>query len=52
MLLGKFRTSGYRCAQLAIRLFLYVEAPDKSSSKRKQKIHICYDLVGFVPLKG
>lgn len=27
---------------------VYVEAPDKSSGKRKQKIHICYDLVGFI----
>jgi len=29
---------------------VYVEAPDKSSGKRKQKIHICYDLVGFIPV--
>ena len=29
---------------------IYVEAPDKSSGKRRQKIHICYDLVGFIPL--
>ena len=28
----------------------YVEAPDRSSGKRKQKIHICYDLVGFIPV--
>ena len=27
-----------------------VEAPDKSSGKRKQKIHICYDLIGFIPV--
>jgi len=29
---------------------VYVEAPDKSSGKRKQKIHICYDLVGVIPV--
>ena len=29
---------------------VYVEAPDKSSGKRKQKIHICYDLIGFIPV--
>ena len=29
---------------------VYVGAPDKSSGKRKQKIHICYDLVGFIPV--
>ena len=29
---------------------VYVEAPDKSSGKRKQKIHICYNLVGFIPV--
>ena len=28
----------------------YVEAPDKSSGKRKQKIHISYDLIGFIPV--
>ncbi len=27
---------------------VYVEAPDKSSGKRKQKIHICYDLIGYI----
>lgn len=26
------------------------QAPDKSGGKRKQKIHICYDLVGFIPV--
>ncbi len=26
------------------------EAPDKSSGKRKQKIHISYDLIGFIPV--
>ncbi len=29
---------------------IYVEAPDKSSGKRKQKVHIEYDLVGFIPV--
>ncbi len=29
---------------------IYVEAPDKSSGKRRQGIHISYDLVGFIPL--
>ena len=27
-----------------------VEAPDKSSGKRKQKAHIEYDLVGYIPV--
>ena len=29
---------------------IYVDAPDKSSGKRIQKIHIKYDLVGFIPV--
>ncbi len=29
---------------------VYVEAPDKSSGKRKQGIHVEYDLVGFIPV--
>lgn len=29
---------------------IYVEAPDKSSGHRVQKIHIEYDLVGYIPL--
>ena len=29
---------------------VYVEAPDKSSGKRKQKGHIEYDLVGYIPV--
>ncbi len=29
---------------------VYVEVPDKSSGKRKQKIHICYDLIGYIPV--
>jgi DNA invertase Pin-like site-specific DNA recombinase/Pyruvate/2-oxoacid:ferredoxin oxidoreductase delta subunit len=28
---------------------VYVEAPDKSSGKRKQGIHISYNLLGFLP---
>ena len=30
---------------------VYVEAPDKSSGKRRQKIHIEYDGIGFIPLE-
>ena len=29
---------------------IYVEAPDKSSGKRRQSIHIKYDGIGFIPL--
>ena len=29
---------------------VYLEAPDKSSGKRRQNIRISYDLVGFIPL--
>ena len=29
---------------------IYVEAPDRSSGKRVQRIHIKYDLVGFIPV--
>ena len=29
---------------------IYIEAPDKSSGKRRQNIRIVYDLVGFIPL--
>ena len=29
---------------------IYIGAPDKSSGKRRQCIHIQYDLVGFIPL--
>ncbi len=31
------------------RLFI-VDAPDKSSGKRRQKIHIENDLVGYIPV--
>lgn len=30
---------------------IYIEAPDKSSGKRRQGIRITYDLVGFIPLE-
>lgn len=30
---------------------VYVETPDKSSGKRKQGIHVEYDLVGFIPVE-
>ncbi len=29
---------------------IYVDAPDKSSGKRQQHIHIKYDGLGFIPL--
>ena len=29
---------------------VYVEAPDKSSGKRKQRVHIEYDLIGYIPV--
>ena len=29
---------------------IYAEAPDKSSGKRRQSIHIKYDGMGFIPL--
>ena len=29
---------------------IYVEAPDKSSGHRVQRIHIKYNLVGFIPI--
>lgn len=29
---------------------VYIEAPDKSSGKRRQGIRISYDLVGFIPV--
>ena len=29
---------------------IYIGAPDKSSGKRRQEIHIAYDNVGFIPL--
>ena len=29
---------------------IYIGAPDKSSGKRRQSIHIQYDFVGFIPM--
>ena len=29
---------------------IYIEAPDESSGKRRQNIHISYDFVGFIPI--
>ena len=29
---------------------VYVDAPDKSSDKRRQKVPIEYDLVGYIPV--
>ena len=29
---------------------IYIGAPDKNGGKRRQSIHICYDLIGFIPL--
>ena len=29
---------------------IYIEAPDKSSGKRRQGIRIAYDLIGFIPV--
>ena len=29
---------------------IYIEAPDYSDGIRRQGIHICYDLVGFIPV--
>ena len=31
-------------------LHIYVDTPDKSSGKRRQKVHIEYDLVGYIPV--
>ena len=30
---------------------IYIEAPDKSSGKRRQNIRIAYDLIGFIPVE-
>ncbi len=29
---------------------IYIEAPDYSGGIRRQNIHICFDLVGFIPV--
>ena len=33
-----------------IPVTIIVDAPDKSSGKRRQKVHIEYDLVGYIPV--
>ena len=49
--LPKSETDGtYPYALRELVKAVYVEAPDKSSGKRKQKIHISYDLIGFIPV--
>lgn len=39
---------GYALCELVSAI--YVDAPDKSSGKRVQHIHISYDGLGFIPL--
>ena len=39
---------GYTLRELVSAV--YVDAPDKSSGKRRQKVHIEYDLVGYIPV--
>ncbi len=29
---------------------IYIEAPDESSGKRRQSVHISYDFVGIIPI--
>ena len=40
--------NGYALRELVSAI--YVDAPDKSSGKRVQHIHIKYDGLGFIPL--
>ncbi len=44
----------YRLADKSVLRDLFnaqmVDAPDKSSGKRRQKVHIEYDLVGYIPV--
>ncbi len=40
-----------RISELKLIQAIYVEAPDKSSGKRRQNIHIKYDGIGFIPLE-
>lgn len=51
---GYTSTRIYRsCPPYALRELvkaIYIEAPDKSSGKRRQGIRISYDLVGFIPV--
>lgn len=37
-------------ARCTTRLAFNVGAPDKTDDQRRQSIHICYELVGFIPL--
>ena len=39
------------CALRELVKGVYIEAPDKSSGKRRQNIRISYDLVGFIPVE-
>ncbi len=39
------------CALRELVKGIYIEAPDKSSGKRRQGVRISYDLVGFVPVE-
>ena len=38
------------CKARIVKRVKYVDAPDKSSGKRRQKVHIEYDLVGYIPV--
>ena len=43
-----FRGSGHFPSKLGKAV--YVDVPDKSSGKRKQRGHIKYDLLGYIPV--
>jgi hypothetical protein len=45
---GIDKLDGYALRELVSAI--YVDAPDKSSRKRVQHIHIHYDGLGFIPL--
>ena len=46
--MGIDKLDGYALRELVSAI--YVDAPDKSSGKRVQHIHIHYDGLGFIPL--
>ena len=46
--MGIDELDGYALRELVSAI--YVDAPDKSSGKRVQYIHIKYDGLGFIPL--
>lgn len=46
--MGIEELDGYTLRELVSAI--YVDAPDKSSGKRVQHIHIKYDGLGFIPL--